>query len=40
MQIVGYALIGIVLTVGLVVVSALLLSEDAKPDIHEDSNDN
>lgn len=34
MQIVGYALIGIVLTVGMVVVSVFLLSEDDKTDIY------
>ena len=33
MQIVGYALIGIILTVGMVIVSVYILSEDDKPDI-------
>lgn len=33
MQIVGYALVGIVLTVGMVIVSVYILSEDDKLDI-------
>lgn len=38
MQIVGYALIGIVLTVGMVVVSVFILSEDDsdKPDFYDE----
>lgn len=38
MQIVGYALIGIILTVGMVIVSVYILSEDDKPDIFGESD--